>query len=856
MKKICYLLIMMLPSAIFAQSDFSPEDYMEFREQNKNLTTDQLLEQYPARTTYYSHRQYEMDLNSIPWFDSIDAIYKLTGQEKSLLRKNNFMVSERLSDKTWIGSLSQIYTDDLPLFLSSDLILFTLHQSYDEILKTIEIRILEPNLGLLLDAMDQAFVTLYTEYSGTAEMADALADVDLYLAVARSLLTNETIKPRFADPGQYNTIMAAIDAETMVRIPLFTRSDLPRKVDFSQFKPRGHYTDEYYSNGELCTQEDYFRAMMWLGRIDFLLTPPPKNPWEENMWKDEDIMRMDMAALLLNEVLNSSGKKDLLDFHEKVIGFLVGPDDNLNPDELKAVSSASLENITDVLDPETFGTFTDQLNSSDDYGQKIMSNFFFVDPDTIAPGTLPISFRLLGQKFLVDSYILSEVVFDRLVYNNEKVYRMMPDPLDVMSVLGNEDAMALMKEEMEYYKYAYKVNELKYLVDAYDDEFWEQSLYNTWLDAIRGLNPPESATGLPYFMQTTAWHHEKLNTQLTSWTQLRHDNILYGKQSYTGGTGCSFPHTYVEPYPDFYGKLETFASNASDFFSEILAGRDEVLANYIPSFYDNYSLIMGKLEAIAIKEIKGETLDESQVVFLKTMINGYMSSGPSVSGWINDILFDSYDKWDKDYTVADVHTQPTEADGTEVGKILHVGNGKLNLGVFIAPNPSNPKELICYTGPVSSFHTVTKLNYFRYNDDEWEALFLESDTAFSARPGWAYHYLADNSGDTILPDRVLDGTMYTGTGDLNPVKEPVDYLITFPNPASDMVHLRFVLRDGCSVNVKMFDLQGRLIREIYNGKLESAEHDLPVSLENVSPGMYIVLLEAGIYTYPGRIIVR
>ncbi len=67
-------------------------------------------------------------------------------------------------------------------------------------------------------------------------------------------------------------------------------------------------------------------------------------------------------------------------------------------------------------------------------------------------------------------------------------------------------------------------------------------------------------------MQTTAWHHEKLNTQLTSWAQLRHDNILYGKQSYTGGTGCSYPYTYVEPYPELYAQLALFAEKAGAFF--------------------------------------------------------------------------------------------------------------------------------------------------------------------------------------------------------------------------------------------------------------------------------------------------
>ena len=239
---------------------------------------------------------------------------------------------------------------------------------------------------------------------------------------------------------------------------------------------------------------------------------------------------------------------------------------------MKGLSDQLLSSNQKLFEQADFDTFMENLNASDDYGQKIMSNFFFVDPYSSDPGNLPVSYKLLGQKFLVDSYVFSEVVFDRIIFNGEKIWRPLPDPLDAMAVLGNEDALALLEGELDEYKYASNMAGLKYLIDSYDEDFWEQSLYNTWLNAIRGLNPLPSSSGLPYFMQTTAWHHEKLNTQLTSWAQLRHDNLLYGKQSYTGGTGCSYPYTYVEPYPGLYENLKIFAENASSFFSVVLTG--------------------------------------------------------------------------------------------------------------------------------------------------------------------------------------------------------------------------------------------------------------------------------------------
>ena len=65
-------------------------------------------------------------------------------------------------------------------------------------------------------------------------------------------------------------------------------------------------------------------------------------------------------------------------------------------------------------------------------------------------------------------------------------------------------------------------------------------------------------------MKTAAFWQEKMNTQLASWAELRHDNLLYAKQSYTGGTVCSYPYSYVEPFPEFYQSLKDFANSAKN----------------------------------------------------------------------------------------------------------------------------------------------------------------------------------------------------------------------------------------------------------------------------------------------------
>jgi hypothetical protein len=838
-----------------AQSDFSAEAYMQFRESHEDYTAGELIGDYPPRTTYYESREHPADLSAIPWFDSLNRQFDITTDEMELLRQNFFVVSERLGFMDWTSAFITLYNNDLPLFLSSDFVLSTLHNSYDAILQTIEWQFLEPNLQALLLAMYDQFPTLVSSYSGDAKLVDALKDVDLYVSVALTLSMGEEYKPQYDNVTRFNEVIEGVNAEQMAYMPLFTDGRL-RKVDFSQFTPRGHYNKTIYTPGGEITLEKYFRAMMWLGRIDFLLTAPPENPWEPD-WTDDELRRMQLGALMLNELLYNCGKLSNLEKHEEIISFMVGPDDNMTPSELKGLADREINDLDELFDGDKFLSFMEQLNASDDYGQKIMSNFFYVDPYSADPGNLPVSFKLLGQKFLVDSYVFSEVVFDRIIFEGAKVWRPLPDPLDAMAALGNEDALALLETEMETYKYAANLAGLKYLIDAYDDEFWSQSLYNTWLAAIRTLHPPAASEGLPYFMQTTAWHQEKLNTQLTSWAQLRHDNILYGKQSYTGGTSCSYPYTYVEPYPELYGTLADFAEAAAGFFGQVFANVPLESKERIINYYLNYGEIMTKLEAIAGKELSGAALNETEVTFLKTMINDFMASGPSVTGWYNELFFDIEKGLGTDFTVADVHTQPTDYGGALVGNVLHVGNGKINVGIFLAGNTCDPGQVIAYAGPVSSFHQVVMPNFKRLTDQEWEEYFWGGGEILPVRPDWVASYLTDRDGNRYPQGRILKGLVYTGTGITpgGPV-QPMDYMVLFPNPSTGEAALRFLLKEKADLRLAVYDASGRLVYHTSRLGLLPAEHHLALPAERWEKGLYLVRVEVGRQVFGRELVVQ
>src|SRR6185503_13401423 len=65
-------------------------------------------------------------------------------------------------------------------------------------------------------------------------------------------------------------------------------------------------------------------------------------------------------------------------------------------------------------------------------------------------------------------------------------------------------------------------------------------------------------------MKTDAWGRRLLSTQLASWAELRHDNVLYAKQSFTAAETCEYPTGYVDPYPAFWTAMERVAHAASN----------------------------------------------------------------------------------------------------------------------------------------------------------------------------------------------------------------------------------------------------------------------------------------------------
>lgn len=221
-----------------------------------------------------------------------------------------------------------------------------------------------------------------------------------------------------------------------------------------------------------------------------------------------------------------------------------------------------------------------------------------------------------------------------------------------------------------------------------------------------------------------------LGTQLASWAQLRHDTILYAKQSYTGGASCDFPDGYVDPYPGFYAALAAFGVRGQALVSGLDLSRVPGASSRVVAYFEELTEVMRQLQAIAEHQRTGAELTAEMLAFINEAVVVQQVCGGGVldSGWYKRLFFTPSTALEVDPTVADVHTQPTDEGGRTVGRVLHVGTGTPRLMVVVAEGCSGPRA---YAGLASSYRERVTENFERLNDEAWGKAWNEAK-----EPSW------------------------------------------------------------------------------------------------------------------------
>lgn len=667
------------------------------------------------------------DAAKATYMDLITKEMKPGAAEQAKLAANGFVSSDAWQHDTMADALLWVFQKDLPVLVTSDMILQALHASYDDILKTMEQHALVPTIEAMLVQAHTALGKLPAPSDAMAQ--DARVDADFFLTVARNLLgtTKVAALGGKAVDDEVAAFLAKIEAKQMAEVEIFGAK---RVMDFSQFEVRGHYE----GNPVL---ERYFRTLMWLGRVDLRFVEPDA---AAGTWVQRP--RQLMVAIDLQTAM--AGKpRQAWTTADRLVTLMVGPVDYLDlhsMDKLQKDFALTTSDAVAKLDAATLDQMTAHLVAGVYGSQQIASHYIETNPFSSEPTPLPPSFALLGQRFVIDSHVFSNVVYDRVIFEDQKVKRVLPDPLDVMFALGNNHALAHLQAGLTEFPYQGALHLMRVLVSSHPASFWSDNVYNLWLSSLRSLSGPVMAADgtpaqkVPAAMKTAAWYDKQLRTQLASWAQLRHDTILYAKQSYTGGVACEHPDGYVEPVPQLWATLGKLAGEAQVAMANA-PGIDANVAKQLNTFWGHWVTTMGKLQAIADGELKGEELTTDQLDFLKTtIVNESICGGPIFTGWYTSLFFqsDSFDKWRP--TIADVHTNPNS--GPLPGPhVLHVATGNVELMIFTADTCQGAEAFV---GPVFRYHEVIVPEIKRLKDSDWETR-LKDGTA-PGQPAWTQSF--------------------------------------------------------------------------------------------------------------------
>jgi len=493
------------------------------------------------------------------------------------------------------------------------------------------------------------------------------------------------------------------------------------KEDYSQYIPRGHYDKTEQLKA-------YFKSMMWYGRLTFRM-------------KNEDEIK---SALLITLALNKENNQNSWNKIYEPINFFVGKSDDITYYQFKDLAekvygaNATIQTVSS--DKSKFISFIDetktleppQINSIPIFNAAIQP-----DREKEIKG-----FRFMGQRFTIDANIFQRLITREVGPKGESCVnapfvtgRMLPRGLDIPSAMGSKEALNILKDQGEIQHACYPENMSKmqsYLTDL-PIENWTQNLYWGWLYQLRPLLD-EKPTGYPSFMQNLAWARKELNTFLGSWTELKHDTILYAKQVYAelgaGGPEEKDDRGYVEPNPYVYARLASLLKMTN----EGLEMRGFLTANMKESLSKMEQLAMS-LKTISEKELDNEKLTDEEYELIRSY------GGQLEHFWLEVNKDEPQFKEStnqRDYLdenpaaiVADVATDPN-------GQVLEEGTGKISEIYVVVPVDG---KLRIAKGGVYSYYEFTWPMSDRLTDKKWREM-LNSGQA-PQLPEWTEAFVAD-----------------------------------------------------------------------------------------------------------------
>jgi len=629
-------------------------------------------------------------------FPPFNGYRMLQEDEKAQLEKNR-LAFQQVSKNEY--RLSEFDPDDMlalykkekddqwnPIFITTDLIAHGLHLFFNNYLQSIEENFMVPRLLSLVDNYLEK-IQLLNVPAGDSKYSQTVQSAKTYFEIAQALLrmTANVVEKRskYDEFEGYDyievdktKILADYAPNVVEELNLILEAagyklspNFGYKEDFSQYKPRGHYTKNTILSA-------YFRTMMWFGRLHIYMTVGDEITKEKmnDPSLDLSIKLLPIAGLITQMSIDNP---DLYKKWQQLfdpITELIGMSDDLSLDDVVPFwKSLGIKDFAAWVEKKE--NVVDVINAAN---KKLRSPLIAGNSVVRVPAgpkqTPPMGWRLFGQRFTYDSYVHQLVSDPRLDYRN------FVWGLDIMKAFGSQTAEQLLAETE--YKHVdteqdFSGARLKSLLDDLTLKFeqsspaiWTVTYYNRVLNMIRTQAIFEPGAGF-YFTESPLWGVKALNAAHGTWAELRHDTILYVKQVYAERAGdgdytptfrtlpVPKPVHYIEPNIPFFGAALAAVGHLSQ-----IAYDYELFYNHLFTRIGTWRTLLEKALAIVNLEYKDNEVPAADVQWIKTipnlMVDLVLPPESDSSIWLEEDDL-------KSAIIADVYTNALFGVALEVG---------------------------------------------------------------------------------------------------------------------------------------------------------------------------------------------
>jgi hypothetical protein len=464
------------------------------------------------------------------------------------------------------------------------------YREFDKTLRDLETRFFIPTLETLISSMIQATQTQVDELRGSALEEPAKRNLAFLFVAAHLLELNVTTPAEISDLVDAELALVEDHSQTEIS-PIWDRDDLPddkklREI-YNQYIPRGHYTRSE-------ALKRYFKTMMWLGRMTFRL----RDTFETQ------------RALLLTQAIRTTASADgtpaltlWQQIYEPTV-FLVGKADDLSYFEYGALSDSVFGSdapLQTFADSEKLAAFFEAAEDLPPPQVNSMWVWIWEDKTEATKG-----FRFMGQRFTIDGYVFGQMIWRNVGSMDNP--RGLPKAMDFFAALGSEEALDILETmgETSYENFDTQMVKVRNELSALGEDTWTENVYWAWLHALRSVIEVKD-NRYPAFMQTQAWVRKDLNAALGSFTELKHDTILYAKQvmAELGGGPPDLVKGYIEPNPEAFARLQALAEMTRDGLQS-RGLLDPTMEGNLANLID----LLSFLKTTSEKELAGQPLSE------------------------------------------------------------------------------------------------------------------------------------------------------------------------------------------------------------------------------------------------------